>query len=322
MRIIPRHRSLDRVNYWRNVLTQYLMPNSSYRTRARHLMETLTDKERENICERVNYYVRLGNVDQSALSTRVGDFKYPLFAKKRYSLYFFDLYRIVSLFNPEFFFSYLFGDITYEASVASFVKSRPLISGRSNSAVMKLDALRHFQFIDDRKRFAQKKNMMVSRNHVAQQHRRLLLELYHNHPLCDIGKTNTDVCDEHSEWVKPFMTIQEQLDYKFIACIEGNDVASNLKWVMSSNSLAIMPKPRYETWFMEGALIPGVHYVEIKADYSNLIEQMDYYISHPDEAEHIILNAHAHVAQFQDKRIELATQIACAEAYFKQTGQV
>ena len=51
------------------------------------------------------------------------------------------------------------------------------------------------------------------------------------------------------------MTINEQLHYKFILCSEGNDVASNLKWVMSSNSIAVMPKPKFETWFMEGILV-------------------------------------------------------------------
>lgn len=59
-------------------------------------------------------------------------------------------------------------------------------------------------------------------------------------------------------------TIREHLDYKFIMAIEGNDVASNLKWVMSSNSLAVMPRPTCETWFMEGTLIPDYHYIEVR----------------------------------------------------------
>ena len=42
------------------------------------------------------------------------------------------------------------------------------------------------------------------------------------------------------KWIKNRMTINEQLQYKFILCFEGNDVASNLKWVMSSNSIAII----------------------------------------------------------------------------------
>ena len=39
------------------------------------------------------------------------------------------------------------------------------------------------------------------------------------------------------------MPISEQLCYKFIFCIEGADTATNIKWVMSSNSLCVMPKP-------------------------------------------------------------------------------
>ena len=41
----------------------------------------------------------------------------------------------------------------------------------------------------------------------------------------------------------PKKTIREHLDYKFIMALEGNDVASNLKWVMSSNSIAVMTRP-------------------------------------------------------------------------------
>ena len=47
---------------------------------------------------------------------------------------------------------------------------------------------------------------------------------------------------------------------------------------MSSNSLAVMPKPKFESWFMEGLLIPDHHFVEIKRDYSDLEEKLNYYI--------------------------------------------
>ena len=49
---------------------------------------------------------------------------------------------------------------------------------------------------------------------------------------------------------------------------EGVDVATNLKWVMSSNSIAVMPRPKIESWFMENKLIPEKHYIEIKEDLS------------------------------------------------------
>ncbi|GIR91542.1 MAG: hypothetical protein CM15mP92_0060 [Halieaceae bacterium] len=72
-------------------------------------------------------------------------------------------------------------------------------------------------------------------------------------------------------------SLDTHLKHKFILCIEGNDVASNLKWVMSSNSVAVMPKPKYESWFMEGKLIPNYHYILIKDDYSDLEEKLNYY---------------------------------------------
>ena len=79
--------------------------------------------------------------------------------------------------------------------------------------------------------------------------------------------------DVHPEWRADTLPTHRHLNYKFILCLEGNDVASNLKWVMSSNSIAVMPKPKYETWFMEGKLKGNVHYIEIKDDYSDLEEK-------------------------------------------------
>ena len=91
-------------------------------------------------------------------------------------------------------------------------------------------------------------------------------------------------------------TIREHLEYKFILSLEGNDVASNLKWVMSSNSIAVMTRPTCETWFMEGKLIPDYHYIEIKDDLSDLEEKLNYYIAHPAEAEQIVEHAHEYVS--------------------------
>ncbi len=95
------------------------------------------------------------------------------------------------------------------------------------------------------------------------------------------------------------MTINEHLAYKFIMALEGNDVASNLKCIMSSNSIAVMPRPKYETWFMEGTLIPDYHYIEVKPDYSDVEEKINYYIANPDKAEAIIEHAHAYVEGFR-----------------------
>ena len=40
-------------------------------------------------------------------------------------------------------------------------------------------------------------------------------------------------------------------------------MATNLKWLLTQNSVILMPTPRWETWLMEGLLKPWVHYVPI-----------------------------------------------------------
>ena len=67
---------------------------------------------------------------------------------------------------------------------------------------------------------------------------------------------------------------------------------------------------------MEGTLIPGYHYVEVKPDLSDIEEKMDYYTSHPDEAEAIIRHAHEYVDQFRDRRREEIISLLVLEKYF------
>ena len=160
--------------------------------------------------------------------------------------------------------------------------------------------------------------MMVGRNKAKQPHRVRFLEMYFNHPMCNIGQVNRDV---NTQFINTRMTISEHLDYKFILCLEGWDVASNLKWVMSSNSLAVMTKPIYETWFMEGTLIPNYHYVLIKDDYTDLEERLNYYIEHTDEALKIIENAHEYQKQFKNKKQEDLISLLVLNKYFEKTKQ-
>ncbi|MDE6308844.1 MAG: lipopolysaccharide biosynthesis protein, partial [Muribaculaceae bacterium] len=102
----------------------------------------------------------------------------------------------------------------------------------------------------------------------------------------------------------PSMTIPQQLQYKWILAVEGNDVASNLKWIMSSNSVAVMPRPEYETWFMEGRLKPDVHYLEVAPDFSDLPDRLKWLDENPDVAGRIIRAANEYTLQFRDMKLE------------------
>ena len=91
---------------------------------------------------------------------------------------------------------------------------------------------------------------------------------------------------------------------------------------MSSNSIAVMPRPTCETWFMEGTLIPNYHYIEIKPDFSDLEERLQYYMAHTDEAQAIIEHAHEYIDQFKNKKREQLISLLVLEKYFKMTEQL
>lgn len=315
-------RGISRAWFYVRSFAIYYLSKSIRQRMGRHLLSSLTDEELKFLEKRVDYYVTCPVFNQAQmLPCTIESYRYPFHQKQKFGTYFLDLYRSLSYFPAKLRFAYLFGDITETFSVPTIVKSRP-IQQQSNSILLKLNSERHFQWVNDNTTFREKIDKAVFRNVVNQPYRALLLEKYSKHPMCDFGMTATVYYKERKEWIKPFMSKQEQLHYKFIMCIEGHDVATNLKWVMSSQSVAVMPRPQFETWFMEGTLKPDYHYIEIAADYSNLIERLQYYTQHPDEAEAIVRNANAFVKQFQNKRLEHAAELLTLRRYFTRTCQI
>ena len=69
-------------------------------------------------------------------------------------------------------------------------------------------------------------------------------------------------------------TMEDQLKYKYILMLEGNDVATGLKWQLLSNSVVFMARPTCVSFAMEDLLLPFVHYVPLKEDYSDLEEMI------------------------------------------------
>ena len=310
-----------RARFYTDNFSRYFLPDSMFKTFFASKYDRLSTAEKDELDKRVDYYIRLphgARIDkENAVS--VGDFRYPWKKKRKHATYFFDLFECVRCFNSKFRFNYLFGDVNTETATPTFVKSRPITPSATNSVLMSLNKVRHFRFIKDSKRYRDKKDMLVFRNVVRQPHRLAFLDRHFDNHLCDAGQINSDY--GNPAYIKPYMSIEDQLDFKFIACIEGNDVATNLKWVMASNSVAVMPRPKIESRFMEGTLKANYHYIEIKDDYSDLEERLWYYISHPDEAEAIISHAHEYVNAFRDADRELFTARMVAKKYFELTNE-
>ncbi|MFY0629393.1 MAG: lipopolysaccharide biosynthesis protein [Flavobacteriaceae bacterium] len=302
------------IYYVKNVFLDVL-PRFLFRRHLEYWLNLQKKYPKELIEERLNYYCKT-SPNTSLLNDTIA---LKNFHKKGHkSMYYYDLMRSGRYFNPNFKFNYLFGDVDRNLERPTFVKSRP-IHDNENSVLLPLNGLRHFNFITDKKSFQDKKYGIVWRGVIHKENRRILFEKHFGKQHIDIGSSKEK--NSKPEWIKPFLTINEQLDYKFILSIEGHDVATNLKWIMSSNSLCFMPKPKFETWFMEGKLIANHHYVLIEDDYADLEEKIAFYSKSVKESEKIISNAHNWVKQFQDKRLEKTLSILTIQSYLKNTNQ-
>ncbi len=282
----------------------------------RRLMK-LFSKEHDNIKIRVNYYNKIEDKfkpDIDWIST--SSMKIP----KQGTVYFFDLKEYVRFYPSKFLVRFIFGDIIKIPKSPSFVKTRPIEGENENSVIFKLNKVRHFTYIKDRVDFSVKLNLLIGRNAVQQEQRIDFFKKYFNHPLCNLGQINKGT--NHDEWYKKTISMKEQLKYKFILCIEGFDVATNLKWVLSSNSIAVMPKPKFESWLMEAELIPNYHYILIKDNFSDLEERLNYYTENESEALKIKINANEYIKQFQNKKREDLISLLVLEKYFHYSSQI
>lgn len=311
-----------KIRYYGSNALRGLIPAEVLQSRRHKLLaafKQLPEMLRRDIEHRVNYYNRLQNSFQLCNECEpVGRFS----GKGKSSAYANDFRSLIRYFPRHRRVGFLFGDVTHVPEQPRFVKSRPITRspGNANSVLLKLNTVRHYRFYQDRTPFADKIPRAVWRGKSNREHRIEFARQFAAHPLCDIG------CTLHKEpaaqpWHKSFLSVAEQLKYQFVVSVEGIDVATNLKWIMASNSLCMMRRPTFETWFMEGTLVPGVHYVELADDHSDLPDKILYYRQHPAEAEAIITNAQRHVAQFLNPDTENLVALLVMEKYFQLSGQ-
>ncbi len=304
--------------YLRNYL-EFWIPDWCYQTKLKWLLTVVTDSELD---KRVNYYNKLNEpVKLPEETATIAEFFKAIPNERR--TYFFDAYESIRYFDKSYCFKTVFGDLVQVPPQPSIVKSRPILGDNQNSVLLNLNKIRHFAFVTDKISTQDKLSKLVWRGNafIHRQNRIGFLRSYFGNPLCNIGKVNK-TNDYADQWLVEPLAINEQLKYKYILSLEGNDVATNLKWVMSSNSVAVMPQPKYETWFMEGTLIPDFHYVRINDDYSDLEERINYYEKHPLELREIIENAHRHVSQFLNSHKERVIALWVLKKYFALTQAI
>lgn len=300
----------NKLAYYLRVVLRELVPSRVMRRRLPRLLQLNGDEA--YILDRVNYYNKLeNNSPLGADAIQIADYKIP----DNIRVYYFDSKEHLRYFSPQLRFYIIPGDVVHIPEVPSLIKSRPIAGNNANSVLLKLNKIRHFNFLKDDIPFENKRNMLVGRSGFNQPHRALFYEMHHRNQLCDLKKATRPSDPD-------YLSITQHLQYKFILALEGNDVATNLKWIMSSNSIAVMPMPKFETWFMEGRLIPDYHFICIKDDYSDLNEKLTYYAQNTAEALKIVRNAHQYIDQFKDQKRENSIALQVLQKYFKMTGQV
>ena len=222
-----------------------------------------------------------------------------------------------------------FGDNTDLEQIPFLVKSRK--THDKTGILLRLNKNRHWGNVGKVKSldfpFDKKKGKLVWRGvttgHNIKENRLLFVEKNINNTNCDIG-FNTIVQGKQSmvdsKYLKKTLSLKEQLGYKYIMSLEGNDVASGLKWQLYSNSVVFMRKPRVVSWAMEDMLEPYVHYVPVNDDFNDISEQINWAEKNQDKCKEIIKNANAFIEQFLNEDKEERIHQLVIDKYFKNVN--
>jgi hypothetical protein len=216
-----------------------------------------------------------------------------------------------------------FGDVNVKMKKYCFTKSRPIDLSNNFNILLNLNTPRHWGGLDNVKKydipFDKKNNKIIWRGASTGNKRVKFVEKYQNHQNKNIDIKFSNLCQNviNNNYILNKLTTQEQLQSKFIISIEGNDVATNLKWILYSNSVVIMPKPTVCSWIMEDKLISGTHYIEIKSDYSDLEEKYKWCLNNLEECKKIAENSKTYIEQFLNQENEKKITNKIIEIYCK-----
>lgn len=269
------------------------------------------------IRDRVNFYCSLPAAASPGPDAHpVSEFR----LKGTPSRYYFDIGRYVKGFPGRALIDYMTSDVWENPDTPTLMKARRLDGKRVNAALLNLDRRRHFIRPIDPVPFREKKPVLFFRGEIDGKPRRIkFFEMWADNPMFDLGDTTRK---NRSRWFAPMVRLTDHFDYRFILTLEGNDLASALQWVMASNCVPVMPRPTVEGWLMHSRLIPGVHYIEIAPDFSDVGDKIRHYIEHPEEAERIAEASREWANQFLDRRRENIISYLVVENFLRSTGQL
>jgi hypothetical protein len=232
-----------------------------------------------------------------------------------FSCYFNDLYNYLKIYNEtndekKIECLFYFGDSVTFKDIPCFIKAKT-INNKDYSVLLNLNTERHTGMLKDIPKldipFDNKKDIILWRGtdtaYNNNDMRNKIILNYQNSENKNIDIKFTKIVrnrDLSKYKIANKMSIKEMLQYKFLLSLEGNDVATNLKWILLSNSVVLMAKPTKCSWFMEDMLIPFIHYVPLNDDCSNIEEMYNWCMNNLDKCNKISQNATNYMNKFLD----------------------
>ena len=153
----------------------------------------------------------------------------------------------------------------------------------------------------------------------------LLCHLYGKNLEIDVGITGPGdfYYDENlacMQWpyaqrfLAPRKSIRDQLGYRYIICIAGNDFPSGLYWALCSNSIVLMPEPTWQTP-LDFGLQSWKHFIPIAEDFSDLLSKIYWCRSNRAEVLEVNERAKAFCKTLHDPALRDAADQAVVSRY-------
>lgn len=276
-----------------------------------------------NISDRLNYYYGSSQyeLDPPEIHNEIKHDR-PILSTQNYTKlkahYITDINKYIKLSpNPNIPLWFQVGDCSYTGKpFPVFVKTRDSWNPKANGVIANLNSVRHWSLVSLMPLFDvpwEKKESKIIwrgtttgcvRRNPEQFTREDLVKNYWNK--YDVAFHTTSTGFGHlKKYVKSRMTQKDMLKCKYLLVINGNDKASALNWILASNSLPIMPKPRFLSWLCEPWLKDGVHYIEVKDDFSDLDEKLEWCKQNDQQCKQIAYNGKDFILKnFMNKKTE------------------
>lgn len=101
--------------------------------------------------------------------------------------------------------------------------------------------------------------------------------------------------------LKKFMSIDEQVNYKYILNIEGNSAAYRLGELLRMKSVILDVESEYYVWFKK-LMKPMIHYIPIKSDLSDLKQKILWCRKNDDKCKVIAQNSYKFYLKYINKK--------------------